>query len=126
MQRFASVMIVLASCGGESAVEKCDDLVDDLCNRGVECLPDQGTHSECVQSAERSLPCGKAQSVLGSYDRCIEEINTDSCSVLFPKDASGNPSLALPADCKAVIQVSNRTMPGFLDEFSTAVSVASE
>ena len=41
--------LVLAACATEtSPVEQCDDLVDVLCDRGVQCLG--GTHRECVQA----------------------------------------------------------------------------
>lgn len=48
-------VLVVAGCGTEkTAVEKCDDLVDTLCTRGVQCLG--GAYSECVQAVKSELP----------------------------------------------------------------------
>lgn len=98
-----ALVLALAGCGAdESAVEKCDDLVNVVCDRGVQCLG--GTQSECVQQVRQVLPCGSAKTVSASYDRCIDQLNADSCSVLFPPDPqTGQPSLTLPADCMSVI-----------------------
>jgi hypothetical protein len=97
------LVFVLASCGTDkSAVEKCDDLVNTLCDKGVQCLG--GTQTECVQAVQQQLPCGSAKSVSASYDRCVSQINADSCSVLFPVDPqTQQPKLVLPADCMSVI-----------------------
>jgi hypothetical protein len=97
------VILVAVGCGTEpSPVEKCDDLVDVLCDRGVQCLG--GSRTECVQSVRTELPCGSARSVSASYDRCIEQLETVSCAVLFPTNPStSQPELRLPADCMEVI-----------------------
>jgi hypothetical protein len=96
-------MLVLVGCATESSpVEKCDDLVDVLCSRGVQCLG--GSHSECVQGVKSELPCGSARSVSASYDRCVEQLQTNSCAALFPTNPStGQPEIRLPADCMSVI-----------------------
>jgi hypothetical protein len=95
-------------CGGsaETPVQKCDDLVNDLCNRGVSCAPAQtGTHDNCVQQLQQILPCGTTKKVGTSYDRCVMQINGDSCQILFPTDPqTGQVSVSLPADCVGVIQ----------------------
>lgn len=105
MRRIACwiVTIGLAACGTEkTAVEKCDDLVDVLCDRGVQCLG--GSHAECVQSVRTELPCGSAKSVSASYDRCVDQLQTNSCPVLFPTNPqTGQPEIRLPADCMQVI-----------------------
>jgi hypothetical protein len=95
--------LALAACGTDKTpAEKCDDLVDTLCDRGVQCLG--GSTSACVQSVQAQLPCGKATSVGPSYDRCVDELQSDSCGVLFPTDPStGQPTIRLPADCMGVI-----------------------
>jgi hypothetical protein len=94
---------VLAACGGgQTPPEQCDALVNDLCAKGVSCLG--GSEQACVQTFQQQLPCGTAKGVSASYGRCIDEINVDQCSILFPIDSStGQPKLVLPADCKAVI-----------------------
>lgn len=93
---------LLAACGGSSAVDKCDDLVDVVCDRTVECVSGI-TKTDCVQAVQQQLPCGSAKKVSASYDRCMDQLNNDSCDILFPPDSNGQPSLALPADCNAVI-----------------------
>jgi hypothetical protein len=94
--------LLLAACGGNSAVDKCDDLVDVVCERTVECVSGI-TQADCVAAVRQQLPCGSAKKVSATYDRCIQELNDASCQVLFPPDQNGDPSLALPADCNAVI-----------------------
>jgi len=98
------LVLVLVACGGEkSPVEKCDDLVNVVCDRGVECIGGS-THQECVQAVQQQLPCGSAKSVSASYNRCIDQLNNDSCQILFPTDPqTGQQSLVLPADCMSVI-----------------------
>jgi hypothetical protein len=96
-------------CGGsaETPVQKCDDLINDVCDRGVECIPQQtGTHANCVQQLQQVLACGSAKKVSASYNRCIEQIKGDGCQVLFPTDPqTGQPTFSLPADCMGVIEM---------------------
>lgn len=100
----AFVIILVVGCGAEGPVEKCDDLVDVVCDRGVECLG--VSHSECVQAIQGELACGRAKDVSATYDRCITQLESNSCSVLFPTDPqTGEPSIRLPADCMEVILV---------------------
>ena len=102
-------VLVCIGCGGSSAktpVQKCDDLITFVCDRGVECIPAAGTHAECVQALQQVLPCGMAKMVTTSYDRCVSQIKADSCTVLFPADPqTGDRTLSLPADCVGVIQM---------------------
>ena len=94
--------VLVAACGSEpSPVEKCDDLVDVLCDRGVQCVG--GSHAECVQAVQTSLPCGSARDVTNSYDRCIDQLQESSCNVLFGIDSAGDLVVRLPADCMGVI-----------------------
>lgn len=100
--------LVGTGCGGDAKtpVQKCDDLIDLLCDRGVQCIPDGGTKTDCVQVVQQRLPCGMAKTVTSSYDRCTAQLRTDSCAVLFPADPqTGAPVLSLPADCVGVIQM---------------------
>jgi hypothetical protein len=116
LKSFATATLVLyaAACGTEtSPVEKCDDLVDVLCDRGVRCVG--GSHIECVQAVKTGLPCGSARSVTSSYDRCIDQLETASCNVLFAiNPQTGELVVRLPADCMGVILT--------LDDDSTATS----
>jgi hypothetical protein len=99
------VACLIPGCASEpSAVEKCDDLVDVVCDRAVVCVPNAGSHSTCVSEVQQALPCGSAKRVSASYDRCISQLQGASCGVLFPPDPqTGGPKLKLPADCMAVI-----------------------
>jgi|GEM_PF-2506138 len=106
--RYLSVVVSLAmiGCGGDgdTAVEKCDDLVATLCDRVGECAPSLGTVEECVEGVHAQLSCGSAQSVSATYGRCISQLRSISCSGLFPADPNtGVPTLTLPADCQGVI-----------------------
>ncbi|MBL0214029.1 MAG: hypothetical protein IPQ07_09100 [Myxococcales bacterium] len=96
------VGVLLSGCGTErSPVEKCDDLIDTLCDRGVQCIG--GAHVDCVQAFQRELPCGAVKAVSASYDRCIDQIQAASCGSLFPLDPQGNPDIRLPADCQGAV-----------------------
>lgn len=95
------LLSLLVACGEDTPVEKCDHLVDVTCDRAVECIPTGGTHAECVAEVKAALPCGSAKSVTASYGRCIDQVESVSCGILFP-----NNQLDLPADCSGVIQVS--------------------
>lgn len=96
-------------CGGgsETPVQKCDDLLSDLCDRGVQCVPQEtGTHDSCVQQLQQQLSCGSAKKVSSTYDRCIQQIKQNSCQILFPTDPqTGQHTLSLPADCNGVIEM---------------------
>ena len=97
------VVLFLVGCGGggsDSAVDKCDDLVDEVCDRAVECVPSSGTHAECVAEAQTALSCEDAQSVTAKYSTCLSQVRTNSCDALFPND-----QLVLPADCNGVILI---------------------
>ena len=101
------LVVVMLGCGGgggSSPVEKCDDLVDIVCDRAVECIPGAGTHASCVQEVQQVIPCGSAKQVSTSYDRCMTQLETTSCAVLFPVNPqNGQRELVLPADCMSVI-----------------------
>ncbi len=94
------LVVFLVACGGGSKdpTEKCDDLVDIVCDRAVECVPNAGTHSACVAEVEGSLDCGAAQSVSATYNACLMQLRSMSCASLFPNDM-----LVLPTDCNGVI-----------------------
>jgi hypothetical protein len=101
------MMAAALGCGGsDSPEEKCDDLIGVVCDRAVECVPGAGTRADCVQQLQSAIPCGMAQSVTDSYDRCMDQLNDNSCAVLFPVNPdTGQMELVLPADCNGVIQV---------------------
>jgi len=92
-------------CGDKSPKEKCADLIDVVCDRGVECIAGAaGMHDECVHAVEGALPCGNIKSVTATYDHCIDLLNEQSCGTLFPTDpATGAQTLKLPAECSGVL-----------------------
>lgn len=101
---------VMACGGGDSAEDKCDDLIVEACNRGVECLDaSPGEEDECVAEVRSVVPCGAAKEVTASYDDCMDLLSTASCSTLFPVDPdTGEPVLVLPQICAGVV-VTSRT-----------------
>lgn len=102
MRILGCVVVFLVGCGGgsDSPSEKCDDLIDLVCDRAVECVPSSGTHAECVTAIEAQIPCDQADSVSENYNRCLMQLRSTSCGSLFPGD-----QLELPADCNSVILV---------------------
>lgn len=96
---------LVAACGASepSPVEKCDDLVDLLCDRAVQCFPNAGSHATCIQELNQEIPCGSVKQVSASYERCMDQLAATSCPVLFPTDAQGQPTVELPADCMSVV-----------------------
>lgn len=92
-------------CGDKSPKEKCEDLIDTVCDRGVECIAGAaGMHEGCVHAVEQELSCESIKSVSPSYDRCIDLLNEQSCNILFPTDpATGDQKLELPAECRGVL-----------------------
>ena len=100
------MLVLAAGCGGGDAspVEKCDDLLDLLCDRAVQCISNPGSHASCVQELQQVIPCGTVKAVSASYDRCIDQVDSFACPVLFPFDPqTGGPTLELPADCMGVV-----------------------
>lgn len=96
----AVVSCVLLACGNDepTPVEKCDELLSLVCDRAEECVSASVIHADCVELLRRDIPCGTVKKVSESYDRCMVQLETDSCTTLFP---SG--SLILPADCMGVV-----------------------
>jgi hypothetical protein len=101
-------------CGDdEQAIPQCNDLVDDLCTRIVQCAPQQAaTQASCLLRLEQTLPCELAHRISATYDQCLQHIMTDSCQVLFPTDPfTTGAALSLPADCTGVVQIDGPGAP---------------
>jgi hypothetical protein len=97
--------LVLGCGGGDSPVDKCDDLLDVTCNRAVECLGEAavGNQSQCLETLRANFACSQVASVNSNYPRCMEEMSSFSCNTLFQVDpADGQRKLVNPADCNAV------------------------
>jgi hypothetical protein len=107
MSRSLVLFSLLAACGGSepSPVEQCDDLVDLICDRAVQCVAGAGgMHTTCVQELQQVISCGSVKAVSATYDRCMDQLAAYSCPVLFPIDPqTGDPMLELPADCMGVV-----------------------
>ncbi|MFN0246712.1 MAG: hypothetical protein ACKV2T_07370 [Kofleriaceae bacterium] len=103
MRNLGCVFVVLVACGGggsETPPDKCDDLVDLVCDRAVDCVPSAGTHAQCVADVSTALDCDAAVDVTASYASCMSQLRTTTCGSLFPNDM-----LSLPADCNGVILI---------------------
>lgn len=119
----SGVVVLLIGCGGgggSSPEEKCDDLIDLVCDRVVECVPDEVTRSQCISELRSALPCGMADRVSSTYDRCMDLLEDLTCSALFPND-----ELVVPADCENVI-LAERVSNGesVLDPRTSAVTTS--
>ena len=107
MKRIVLCVLVCIGCGSDppkTPMQKCDDLITTVCDRGVECFPQAGTHADCVSALQPALPCAMIKMVTTNYDRCMTQLRSDSCATLFPADpTSGQPMLTLPMDCVGVL-----------------------
>jgi hypothetical protein len=92
-------------CGDKSPAEKCDDLVSLICDRAVDCIAGaSGMHAECVHAFDQVMLCENTKSVGPSYDRCLDQLEAQSCQALFPTDPdTGEQTLTLPVDCESVL-----------------------
>ena len=110
-------------CGDKSPKEKCEDLIDAVCDRGVECIDGAaGMHDECVHAVDGALTCENIKSVTSSYDHCIDLLHEQSCQTLFPRDPdTGDQSLELPAECSGVL--STQSTSRALDRVSHATAL---
>ena len=97
-------MLESVSCGGASpdcllggvadpnpAQAACKDLVENFCERSVEC----GLSSDmqgCVDSSASSVQCGRAVGYQLNFETCLDDISKIDCS-----------ALTLPQSCASVI-----------------------
>ena len=103
---YACLFGVLIACGGgdsDSPAARCEDLLDTVCLRAVECGVGFTEVVACRAELEKSTDCSKANGVGESYDTCIAELDDVSCQALFPTTTSGR-RLAMPASCSTAIE----------------------
>ena len=93
----------LSGCGSEDTpADKCDTLITVVCDRVAECVG--GAQQSCEERLKAETACGNARDVKPSYDRCIDQLNSNQCMSLFPIDPdTGQRTARLPADCEQVI-----------------------
>jgi len=92
-----------AACGGDDAMEAqegCRELVTAICQRGVQCNRDTRAEAQtlCEQSIATQFDCGQAKKLADSFDRCVSEVRSFQCAVIWP---SSGPML--PASCQKVV-----------------------
>jgi len=103
-------MVVVVGCGGSSPEDKCQDLVDTMCDRVTACLNVPSQKADCVRTVSDSASCSRTKSVTESYDTCLDELRDVSCDALLDSDANGDPVLNIPSSCRGVLQ-SGRLAP---------------
>lgn len=102
-----------SSSSNKSPSDKCNDLADAVCGRGIQCIPGgAGMQQACLDAVKPALMCDQVKSVSATYDTCMTQINQDSCATLFPTDTSGDPMLVLPDPCMGVLLKIGPAAPG--------------
>lgn len=93
-------------CGGEEEKtprQKCEDLVSQICDRIVECVPGaEGMQAACVQEFQSRQSCQSIKSVSASFDDCMDKLDSLGCAALF-STTSGMTSVTLPLACNGVL-----------------------
>jgi hypothetical protein len=109
-----AAVLVASGCGGSgsrSPEQKCDDLVDTVCERLANCLNVPSQKADCIRGAGQSLSCSAAKSVTDGYDTCMDDLDDASCDALLDTDDNGDPEVTLPASCRAVILIGREGPP---------------
>jgi hypothetical protein len=105
----------LVGCGGgggsETPVQKCDDLLNAVCDRVQSCgmlltgtAAPAGFHQDCVTQEQTAIDCTRSVAVTSSYDTCLSQVRGDSCNTFLTLDNAGDvQSVNLPASCDGAI-----------------------
>jgi hypothetical protein len=100
MRKLMLLGLLTLSCGDEKAVQKCEAFRDVFCRRAIDCQAVADTFEICQQQfAARVVDCGQAKGVSDSYDRCIGEMQSFACAVIFPPSGT-----TLPQSCQGTIE----------------------
>jgi len=94
MNRWMTAALVLGmGCADQKAPEKCQDLVDTLCDNTEEACVPAIDAEECADVAkDAGMDCDNAADVSDSYDTCLAELaDSEGCVVLegLPKSCEG-------------------------------------
>jgi hypothetical protein len=104
-----AIAIGAGACGGDddsSPSGKCEALESQLCTRITECIPGgAGMQDACIQGIDSTAPCSAVKTIGASYDQCVNLLDSQSCTALFPTDpTTGTPEVTLPQECVGVLQ----------------------
>ena len=99
---FGSVPAVVCGCGGDKRdpVAACNTYVDRLCARVVDCAQDGTTVAECVAFSRTVASCATAKALGPTYDACLADLATTTCSVLYDPQAA---QISPPAACRNIV-----------------------
>lgn len=102
---YACLFGVLIACGGggDSPEAQCEDLLENVCGRAVECGVGFDDTDACMTEIAKSNDCSQVDSVGDSYGDCMADIDDASCQALFPT-TSGGQRLALPSSCSGALE----------------------
>jgi hypothetical protein len=119
----------MTACGGDdsgsSPADQCKALETQLCDRITECVAGgAGMQDQCLQGIDSTAPCSAVKSVGASYQQCIDLLNSQTCSQLFPTDSNGLPQVTLPQECAGVLQSGGPARLGAADPLTRAIGGA--
>lgn len=83
---------------GPDGVAKCEAFLRLFCDRVVECETDPPSHEDCVAKQRTAVDCGAVVCATSSYDRCVEEVQEQTCGVW-------NSTSTLPASCRGALSL---------------------
>ncbi|HYQ45485.1 MAG TPA: hypothetical protein VER11_26040 [Polyangiaceae bacterium] len=112
----AALLLVAApgcsSDDGNTATQKCEDLVNQFCKSAIGCevsgglieASDEASETaSCKADASKQVECSKAQSVTSSYEACMTKLKNPPCDDVNQAIMDG--TLGLPDECNGVILV---------------------
>jgi hypothetical protein len=97
----------MSACAGDkSPQEECQDLVSVVCSRAVGCIAGaSGRKAECIEALEPMARCEQVEQHSSMYDTCVDRVESQSCSALFPNSTSSSIMVVLPAECTDVVDL---------------------
>lgn len=104
---------VLFGCGddGLSVKEKCEKIIDTVCDRFMECAELAGgfaseaqrraSRSQCEANFATATSCERVKTIGSNYDECLDVLAVEQCSKLIAEDESS--MYEIPATCMNVV-----------------------